>query len=282
MDAQARRRQYEIWEARAPFWERHRERIWSDSRAVGEWLVDTVDPQPGDVILELAAGTGETGLMAADRVGPTGRMISTDLSPGMVAAASRRAADLGIVNVDFRTLDAQQMELEDESVDCVLCRWGYMLMPDPEAAFSETRRVLRGSGRLAFSVWAAPDENPWETLLDDVLVDQGVIEPSDYGAVGNMFSFADRSRVAGLLARAGFSVPRFEELPVLWRYRDVDDYWEMEAELPGTVSESLARLDPQRRSTVRRRVAEAMEPYRAEDSYAIPGKTLNVAATVAP
>jgi ubiquinone/menaquinone biosynthesis C-methylase UbiE len=278
-DAQARRRQYEVWEARAPFWEKRRERIWSASRAISEWLVAKVDPRPGDVILELAAGTGDTGLLAADRVGASGRVVSTDLSPGMVAAGRRRAAKLGIRNVDFRTLDAERMELEDESVDGVLCRWGYMLLPDPEAAFRETRRVLRRGRRVAFSVWSAPEGNPWETLLDDVLVGEDVVEPPDYAAVGNMFSFADRKRVEHLLAAAGFSDPKFEELPVLWRYRDVDDYWEMETELPGTLSAALQRLDPQRLAAVRRLIAEAIEPYRSRDGYAIPGRTLNVVAT---
>jgi ubiquinone/menaquinone biosynthesis C-methylase UbiE len=279
VDAETRRRQYEVWEARAPFWEKRRKRIWRDSRAVSEWLVAEVDPHPGDVILELAAGTGDTGLLAAERVGSNGRVVSTDLSPGMVAAARRRADKLGIRNVDFRTLDVERMELKDESVDGVLCRWGYMLLPDPEAAFGETRRVLRRSGRLAFSVWSAPEENRWETLLDDVLVSQGIVEPPDYGAVGNMFSLADRNRIEHLLRAAGFSDLKFEELPVFWRYRDVDDYWEMETELPGTLSESLRRLDPQHLSTIRRLVAEAIEPYRARDGYAIPGKALNVIAT---
>jgi ubiquinone/menaquinone biosynthesis C-methylase UbiE len=282
MDAEARRRQYEVWEARAPLWEERRDRIWRDSRAVSEWLVAAVDPQPGDVILELASGTGDTGFLAADRVGPSGRVISTDLSPGMLAAAKRRAVKLGITNVDFRTLDAERMDLEDASIDGVLCRWGYMLLPDPHAAFRETHRLLRRRGRLAFSVWAAPEENRWETLLDDILVSERVVEPPDYDAVGNMFSLAKPERVEQLLAATGFSDPKFEEVPVLWRYRDVDDYWEMEAELPGTLSESIRRLDPERLAAVRSRVAEALEPYRTDEGYAIRGTALNVAATVAP
>jgi ubiquinone/menaquinone biosynthesis C-methylase UbiE len=274
-NAEAQRRQYDVWEARAPFWEKRRERIWRDSRAVSERLVASVDPQPGDVVLDLAAGTGDTGFLAADRVGSSGRVLSTDSSPAMLAAASRRAAELGIRNADFRTLDAQRMDLEDDSVDAVLCRWGYMLLPDPDAAFSETRRVLRRGGKVAFSVWGPPEENPWETLLDQVLVSQKVIEPPDYRAVGNMFSLADVKRVAHLLATAGFAEPTFEEVPIVWRYRDVDDYWEMEAELPGSL---LRQLDPQRLSTVRRLVAEAIEPYQMDDGYAISGRALNVVA----
>ena len=94
-------------------------------------------------MLELAAGVGDTGFMAARLVGETGRVIITDFAPEMVAAARRRVEESGIRNVEFRVLDAERMDLETDSVDGVLCRWGYMLMIDPAAAFADTRRVLR-------------------------------------------------------------------------------------------------------------------------------------------
>ena len=71
-----------------------------------------------------------------------GRLITTDFSPAMLAAARRRGAELGVANVDYRVMDAERIELDDDSVDGVLCRFGYMLMADPAAALAETRRVL--------------------------------------------------------------------------------------------------------------------------------------------
>jgi len=118
-------------------------------------MVRKLDPQQGDTVLELAAGLADTGLMAARLGGESGHVIVTDLTPEMVAAARRRAEELGGQNAEFRVLDAERMDLATDSVYGVLCRWAYMLMIDPAAAFAETRRVLRPGRRLAFSVWAA-------------------------------------------------------------------------------------------------------------------------------
>ena len=83
-------------------------------------------------MLELAAGVGETGFDAAAIIGETGRLITTDFSPRMLEAARRRGAELGATNVDYRLMDAERIELADASVDGVVCRFGYMLMADPQ------------------------------------------------------------------------------------------------------------------------------------------------------
>jgi ubiquinone/menaquinone biosynthesis C-methylase UbiE len=190
----ARQRSRVAWDAIAPGWYSEGEVLWKTSRPVSEWMVRRLDPQPGDTILELAAGLGDTGFMAAPMVGETGRVIITDFAPEMVAAARRRAEEVGVENAEFRTLDAERMDLETDSVDGVLCRWAYMLMIDPATAFAETRRVLKPGGRLAFSVWAAPERNPGLSLASRVLVELGHIPPPDPDAPG-AFVMADPGRI---------------------------------------------------------------------------------------
>ena len=112
----------------------------------GEWMVRELAPRPGDTVLELAAGVGDTGFEAADLVGERGRLISTDFSPAMIEAARRRGTELGVNNVEYSVMDAERIELDADSVDGVLCRFGYMLMADQAAALAETRRVLRPAG----------------------------------------------------------------------------------------------------------------------------------------
>ena len=137
----------------AAAWERNRDRLFESLRPVSDWIVNDVDPQPGDTILELTAGPGETGFLAAERVGSDGRLISSDLSPGMVAAARRGAAARGLSNVECRIIDAQSIDLPDSSVDGVLSRFGVMLVPEPPRVLAEARRVLRAGRRFAYAVW---------------------------------------------------------------------------------------------------------------------------------
>jgi len=86
----------ESWERVSSGWERRRPFLWQASRGLSERLVELLDPQPGDTVLELAAGPGDTGFLAAERIGSSGRLVSTDISPAMVAAAERRASELGL------------------------------------------------------------------------------------------------------------------------------------------------------------------------------------------
>jgi SAM-dependent methyltransferase len=174
-----------LWDRMAAGWGRDGDSIWEASRAVGEWMVAAVHPGAGDTVLELAAGPGDTGFAAASLVGDSGRLICTDFAPEMVAVARSRGAALGLANVEYQVLDAERIELDSESVDCVLCRWGYMLMENPALALRETRRVLGSGGRLALSVWGEPADNAWASVPAAVLVNGGWLEPPSPRAPGS-------------------------------------------------------------------------------------------------
>jgi deazaflavin-dependent oxidoreductase (nitroreductase family) len=176
-----------------------------------------------ETILELAAGPGDTGFAAAALLGDEGRLISTDFSPEMVEVARRRGSELGRGNVEFRVQDAERLELDDDSVDGVVCRWGFMLMPDPAAALAETRRVLRPGGRLVLAVWRGPELNPWVSLAGRVLAERGHVPPPDPEAP-SMFGLASDERVRSLLDAAGFTDVRIEDVPVRLVWSDIDDY----------------------------------------------------------
>src|SRR5438552_18165522 len=135
-----------VWDAMAPGWDRRKAYFEQSAQPVTDKMLERLAPQRGEAILELAAGTGLVGFAAAGLVGPSGRVIVSDFSEAMVKAAQRHAAELGVENVECRRLDAERLDLPDEAVDGVLCRWGYMLMADPSAALAETRRVLRRGG----------------------------------------------------------------------------------------------------------------------------------------
>lgn len=254
-----RRASLENWDRIAPNWESERDFIWSSTEQVSERLVERVDPQPGDSVLDIAAGTGDTGFLAAERIGEGGKLVSTDFAPAMVDAARRNGEQRGLENVEYRVLDAENMDLDDDSFDRVVARWGYMLMADPAAALAETRRVLRDGGRLSFAAWAGPDQNAWASIPAMVLVERGHIPPPEPGAPG-IFALADPNRIRELVTGAGFADPDIEQVEVEWRYDEVDMHWEFTLKLAGPLADVISRLDDEEREAIRAEVRSRIEP----------------------
>jgi SAM-dependent methyltransferase len=233
-------------------------------------MVELLAPKPGETVLELAAAAGDTGFLAALLLGAGGRLITSDFVPEMVESARRRAAELGIGNADFRVLDAQQLDLQDASVDGVLCRWGYMLMPDPAVALAETRRVLGPGGRVAFAVWGSADENPWGSVGARVLLERGLMEGPEPDAPGP-FRLHDPERLRALVAGAGLELVRLEDVGVTWLYESAGAYWQATRDLSHTLNSVLERLDETELAEVRAEVQEALAAYADGDGLALPG-----------
>jgi ubiquinone/menaquinone biosynthesis C-methylase UbiE len=262
----------------ASSWERHRELLFEGQRAVSEWLVDRVDPRPGQTVLELAAGPGETGFLAAERVGADGRLISTDLSAGMIDAARRGADARGLRNVEFRVMDAQQIDLPDESVDGVISRFGVMLMPDPGAAVRGARRVLRDGGRLAYAVWGPPDRNPWLTVLVGAVLQTGHAPPGDPFGPGGPFSLAEPDANGALLDSAGFSEVQIEDIPGAMRYDDFAHYWNVQSNVSGPLAVLIASLPADEVDAIKTALEPALAPFGSGDALSIPSLAIGISA----
>jgi|SoiMethySBSTD1v2_1073268.scaffolds.fasta_scaffold1013071_1 SAM-dependent methyltransferase len=259
-----RKESLENWNRTAAGWETRREWVMSATAPVTNWLVEKIDAQPGETVLEIAAGTGDLGLRIAQQLGSEGRVLSTDFAPGMLDVARRQGSSLGIENVDYLVLDAEKMDLEDGSVDAAVCRFGYMLMADPAAALGETRRVLRDGGRLAFAVWSTADRNPWAAVAGMTLVKLGYMPPPEQGAPG-VFALGDPSRIRELVTGAGFSEPEIEEIAFEYRYADADDYWDSILRLAGSLARLVGDLSQDQRKATRDAIQENLAPYRNDD-----------------
>jgi ubiquinone/menaquinone biosynthesis C-methylase UbiE len=268
-----RRTSHEVWEAMAPGWERWRAQLAGALTPVREWLIGALGPQPGETVLELGAGTGETGFEAAAILGEGGRLISTDFSPEMVEVARRRGTELGLGNADYRAIDAERIQLDSGSVDGVLCQSTYMLVADPGAALGETRRVLRPGGRLALSVWGAPDRNPWASIGGMILIERGHLPPPEPEAPG-VFSMASEERSRALLDGAGFKSVRTEEVPVRFAFRDLDDYVQWVIDVAGPFAIVVRGLPEDERDVLMARLREAFVPFGADGGYELPGVAL--------
>ncbi len=267
------------WEDAAAGWAAARGAFQRDAAPVSHWLVDAIHPQPGHVVLELAAGPGDTGLLAAELVRPGGKLVSTDGALAMVEVARARAEELGLADVvEAKPMEVEWIDMETASCDAVLCRWGYMLVPDPETALRETRRVLKPGGRVAFAVWAPAEANPWMTGRR--LVDLGFSEPAPPNTPGP-FSLGDPDLVRELLYGAGWTDDIvIEPLDFAFTAPDADAWWAQQLDCSMSLKELVAGLAPAEHYRLRDAVDADLARFADGDgSLRIPARTLVVSAS---
>ena len=182
-------------------------------------LVSTVAPEPGSTVLDVAAGTGAVSRAAATAVGPTGRVIASDISSGMLAEVSF-GADPDGAPIETLEAPATALPLDDDSVDVVLCQHGLPFVRDQAAALAEMRRVLRPGGRLGIVVWvAAMRLEPFDSY-GDVLRDEGLAEPFPRAWDFDSFKMT-RQKLVTLLG--GFGDPTVETTSLRLDWPSVDD-----------------------------------------------------------
>jgi SAM-dependent methyltransferase len=257
------------WQTVAAGWEKHADDFRRSTMPVTSWMIDAIRPQPGHQLLELAAGIGDVGFLAAELIQPGGTLTCSDLVPEMLTAAQRRADALGIANVRFRQIDAEAIDQPAASLDGVLCRWGYMLMPDAEAALKDTRRVLKSGGKVALAAWADPDDNPWTTLPGQELTGRGLVEPMPPGP--GQFAWAAEGTTEENLEAAGFVDYEVEPMAFTIRYASVEDWWQKSSDMSLRVHERASR---EQDDDIVQALAARARPWTADDgSLALPART---------
>jgi arsenite methyltransferase len=139
---------------------------------------------PGQAVLDIGSGAGIDCFLAADKVGPTGKVIGLDMTPEMIERARQNAKEAGVANVEFRFGEAETMPVEDSSVDWVISNCVINLSPDKPAVFGEIARILRPGGRISISDIVAQDlpeavrrsRDAWTGCLAGAISEQAYIE----------------------------------------------------------------------------------------------------------
>lgn len=279
MDLDAFRQQsLRTWDSMAAGWEARHAFLERNVGDLSDWIIEQTSPAPGQVVLDVGAGPGDLGHRIAAMVGPRGRVISTDFSSEMVEVARRLGASRGLSNVAYRQLDAEAMDLDDNSVDAVVGRAVYMLLGDPGAALCEARRVIRPGGSLAFTVFTTPEQNPWAAVPAAVLMQRGHLAPPQPDAPG-VFALGDPERVRSLATGAGFSEPLIEQVDFVFHYVDEHDAWNAIVDLNGPLAVIIGRLSDDERDATRRAVLDGFGPFRESDgTYPVRAQALAVHA----
>ena len=279
-DVDAQREQiFGRWEQAAPGWARRADRVRATGMPVSAWMIDYLRLQPGQRVLELAAGPGDTGFLAAELIRPGGTLISSDASEAMLEVARERARALGIENVEFKRLELEWIDLPAASVDATLCRWAVMLSVEPAAALRECRRVTRPGGSLAIAVWDQAGANPWATIPAEALVRLGHVPAPDPKAPG-MFALSDPVRLAEIVADAGFVDVVVDAIRLDRPYPGVDEFLAETRDLSRIFSEVYERLSDAERKQLVDEIVTRARPFTASDgSLTLPGSSLVAGAS---
>ena len=204
-------------------------------------MLDLARIQPGQRILDIAAGAGEPAVSAAERVGPRGYVLATDISEGIVELARQVAHERGLKQIETRAMDGEKLDLPDASFDAVLCRLGLMYMPHPVTALREWRRALRAGGRVAVAVFSTPDRNSWGAMPAAIIRRRAQLPPPVPGQPGP-FSLGGDGVLAEALRAAGFSEIETRIVQAPLRMPSVAACLQFERESFGALHQMLAGL----------------------------------------
>jgi ubiquinone/menaquinone biosynthesis C-methylase UbiE len=187
--------------------------------AAGRDLVTAADVRPGERVLDLGCGRGAVLFEAADRVGATGSVIATDLSPRMVELSRREAADRGLTHVRVEIGDAERPAGSPGDFDVVLASFVLFFLADLPGALSRYRELLNPGGRLGFTVFGAPDPN-FEAAMEAI----GRFAPEAPDRRSRQGPLADAHGIRAVLATAGFADPTIEDRTYETRFADLDEW----------------------------------------------------------
>ena len=249
------------WDRAAPGWNAH-------GALIGAWLARATEGMlgmagigTGSRVLDVAAGAGEQTLMIARRVGRSGSVLATDLSPAILALAEDNALSAGLSNVQFQVADGEDLQVEPASFDAVVCRLGLMLFGDPLQGLVEMHRALRPGGHVCTMVFSQPQHNPCITILMSTALQHAGLPAPNPGAPGSLLSLGRPGLTDELFAAAGFQDVATTRLDAPFRMPSAKAYLDFVRTSASPIQQILARLDEPSRERAWAEMEEKLSVY---------------------
>lgn len=233
-------------------------------------MLAAADLQPGDQVLDIAAGTGDQSRYAARLVGSEGSVLATDISQEMLEVAAHRAEQEGVGNITTRTMNAEHLDLPENRYDAVISRFGLMLIPHIQQALAEILRVLKPGGRLAALVWSKPEHNPLLTLDESILAQWRATEEGEEQQ-DEAFRLSDAALFSSRLKQAGFQAVQVQVIPLTFHFPTFEaltDWW------GSSWKEALAKLEPEPGRRMLEEARQAVRPFESPQGIIAPAEVL--------
>jgi SAM-dependent methyltransferase len=241
--------------------------------AATEMMLDLAGVQAGSRVLDVAAGTGESTLMTARRVGPKGHVLAADVSASMLNVAAEAARQAGLANVETRVMNAENIELDSDSFDAVICRIALMLFSTPGKALNRMRRVVKPGGKVAVMVYAALERNPYHSIFQETVRRLGNIP---WPAPGEpwMFALGAPGVLEGLYREAGFQNVSVHAAPIPRGFPSAAAAVGNMRKAAGDLKELMIQLNEADRERAWAEIAEQFKRFEGPNGFEIPGEAL--------
>jgi SAM-dependent methyltransferase len=252
------------WGSAAKGWYDWQELIAETTAPVSRRLVELAEIEPGDRVLDVAAGTGEPSLTAAKAVGAEGQVVATDISAEMLGYARQRAEAAGIENLEYVEADASSLDFPAESFDAALSRWGIIFEPEAEAAAGRIRGFLKPGSRMAIASWGPPERVPLLSVPMRTVMSRLNIEPPPPGTPGPL-SRPTPEAIGGLLEGGGFSDVKVEELEIQMDWDSPEEFARFTREIAPPISALMADRPQEVQDETWSAVVEAARAHAGDD-----------------
>ena len=267
------------WESAADAWHR-----WAPF--LGEWLgpatermLDGAGVQAGSRVLDVAAGAGEQTLRAARRVGPSGHVLATDISPTILQRAAGAAREAGLSQIATRELDGEALdEVPAASFDAVISRVGLIYFPDQQKALAGMKRALKPGGHIGAIVYSTADRNGFFSIPVSIIRRRAKLPPPLPGQPGP-FSLGAEGVLAGAFERAGFRDVTVEKVDAPVRLPSAAECVRFERESFGALHQMMATLSDEERNDAWREIERELKKFEGPSGFVGPCEML-VAAGV--
>jgi ubiquinone/menaquinone biosynthesis C-methylase UbiE len=236
-------------------------------------MLEVANVQPGSRVLDVAAGTGDQTLIAACRVGPMGYVLAADVSASMLNVAAEAARKEGLTNVGTRVVDAENLALDRDSFDAVICRSALMLFPNPAKALTEMRRVVKLGGKVAVMVFSALERNPYHGIVFGIVQRVGSIPPPAPGEPW-MYALGEPGALEDVYKRAGFLHVSVHAVPVQRRFASTAEAIGRMRNSAGDLRELMSRLNDADRELAWVEIEEQLRRFEGPNGLEVPGEVL--------
>lgn len=258
---QYKKEERQNWDSVATGWQKWWKLIERSAEKVSRQLIELAEIKPSSKVLDIATGIGEPAITAAKRVGNSGHVLATDISPQMLSIAKQRAISLGLQDViEFKEGDIENVNLPSAMFDAALCRWGLMFLLDLKAGLTNIYRSLREGGHFAAAVWVSPGQDTLiVTTMKTVMKETNSIPPPP-GAPGP-FSLSDENSLKNSFMMSGFKDLTTERMNMSFEFDSPDDFATFTRETAGPLQKMLANQTNERKSEILKVVTEVARRF---------------------